>query len=47
MILSYFEKKGKHSFDFIKNTDKMSGMVITNEVFTQISDDIAAVRGFL
>lgn len=47
MILSYLEIKGKHSFDLIKLTDMISGMIITNEFLQQIFDDISAVRGFL
>ena len=36
-----------NSFDLLNFFDKLWRMINANELFTQIADDIAAVRGFL
>jgi len=55
VILSYLFLKGKCSFNIklsflIESFEiiaKITVMIITNELFQQIQDDISAVRGFL
>lgn len=49
-ILSYFQHHRNHFYKFVDLVffiGKIVSMVIENNILSQISDDIAAVRGFL